>query len=179
MLYYELFNDKGFFDELSILYPDFYTSILSADDVESLDLLMSMRYGERIIVSTVTNPEKAVKMWYVSNHGNITHIKKSIDDMIELSIGNVEKRVKSSEIVDTGTDETQNKMNAYDNTEASDTDNNTRTSNGNRNEEVEETITRYNDDVYGTIAKRIDALKESFIDILTQSVVDLLTIDVM
>lgn len=179
MLYSELFDDKGFFDELNTLYPDFYASILSVDDVESLDLLMSMRYGDKIMISTITDIEKAVKMWYVSNRDNITSIKKSIDDMIELSIGNVEKRVKSGKIVDSGTDETQNKMNAYDSTEASDTDNNTRTSNGNRTEDVEETITKYGDDVYGTISKRIEALYESFVDMMTKSVVDLLTISVM
>ena len=179
MLYSELFDDKGFFDELNTLYPDFYSSILNVGDVESLDLLMSMRYGDRIIVSTITTVEKAVKMWYLSNRDNITSIKKSIDDMIELSIGNVEKHVKSDKIVDSGIDETQNRLNAYDNTEASDTDNNTRTSNGSRTEEYEETITRYSDDVYGTVAKRVEVLNESFVDMMTKSVVDLLTIDVM
>lgn len=179
MLYSELFDEKGFFDELNTLYPDFYTSILNVDDVESLDLLMSIRYGDRIMVSKITDIEKAVKVWYLSNRESMVSIKNSIDDMIELSIGNVEKRVKSGEIVDSGTDETQNQMNAYDNVEASNTDNNTRTSEGNRTEEVEETITRYNDDVYGTIAQRIEALRESFIDMVSKSVVDLLTISVM
>lgn len=179
MLYSELFDEKGFFDELNTLYPDYYTSILSVDDVESLDMLMSMRYGGRIVISKITDIEKAVNAWYVMNRDTMVSIKKSIDDMIDLAIGNVEKRVKSGEIVNSGTDETQNQMNAYDNAEASNTDNNTRTSEGNRTEEVEETITRYNDDVYGTITERIKALRENFIDMVTKSVVDLLTISVL
>lgn len=179
MLYSEFFVTKGFFGELHDLYPDFYTSILSVDDVESLDLLMSMRYGDRIMASKTTTVENAVKMWYLTNRDTILSIKQSIDSMIALSIGNVEKRVKSVDVKDSGTDESRNRRNAYDSEEASDTDNNTRTSNGTRTEGVEETITKYNDDVYGTIAKRIDALRDSFIDMVTKSVVDLLTISVM
>ena len=185
-------NDiSGFFEKYNTVNNEHFTSLFgipTENDIETMDFILSDVFGSKVLLQKysdiMNNLGASVLMGRIvriaDNYffNNWLAIKHSIETALNSDMSKPLESVKTIKTEKTGSNETQNKLNAFDGSTASDTDN----SNNSYTDNFSTTETnRYSNGKIPTenAKKQIDFIKNNdFIETILNDVVSLFCIDV-
>ena len=185
-------NDiSGFFEKYKTVNNDHFTSLFgipTKSEIETMDFILSDVYGSKVLLKKYSDIKNNQGAGVLMNrlvcvadnyfYNNWLAIKNSIESALNSDMSKPLESVKTIATEKTGANETQNKLNAFDGLNASDTDNsnNTYTDNFSTTE-----TNHYSNGKTPTenAKKQIDFVKNNdFIEIILNDVVSLACIDV-